>query len=657
MHISRTLNIGILAHVDAGKTSLTERLLYNTGAIAHLGSVDAGSTQTDTGATERERGITIRAAVAAFTVGGSRVNLIDTPGHTDFVAEVERALGVLDGAILVLSAVEGVQAHTRVLMRVLRAMELPTLLFVNKIDRSGARYGELLDEVRRYLAPRVVVMAGVRDLGTRDARVLPGSLAEPAFRDALGEILADCDDTLLRRVVDGPPPTPAQLWAGLVDQTGRGLVHPVYFGSALSGQGVGDLIDGITGLLPPSTPTSAGSEPAGTVFAVERGQSGAKTALVRLFSGEVAVRQRVVLHRPGVEGSAGETVGQVTSLQVVGGQGEEAAGPLTAGNIGRIGGLPGVRVGDRIGLRGGDTDRAQPWFRHASLEAVVRPAEDDPAAAARLAAAMAQLADQDPLIGARVQSDGAIAVLLHGEIQKEVLTETLERDFGVRAVFSPSHMVCRERPSGVGEACEEIGRRAPSPGGFWATVGLRVEPGGLGDGVVFGYETELGALPRAFHCAIEETVHASLRRGPRGTEVTDCRVTLVRSGFVGPLSTAGDFRGATEHVLRRALERAGTRLHEPYEAYEVETPLGDLSPVTACLGACGATVTETVGGADTWLLRGTLPARAVPEVARRLPGLTRGEGVWWSRPCGDRPVDGTGAGQGHPGSPRPDARE
>ncbi|MEN3358164.1 MAG: ribosomal protection tetracycline resistance protein, partial [Mycobacteriales bacterium] len=165
----RTVNIGILAHVDAGKTSLTERLLYDSGVIARLGSVDAGTTQTDTGAIERRRGITIRSAVTAFTAGDRLVNVIDTPGHSDFVAEVERALGVLDGAVLVLSAVEGVQAHTRVLMRILRSLRLPTLIFVNKIDRVGARAGDLVADIAATLTPRVAPLGTVRGLGTAAA--------------------------------------------------------------------------------------------------------------------------------------------------------------------------------------------------------------------------------------------------------------------------------------------------------------------------------------------------------------------------------------------------------------------------------------------------------------------------------------------------------
>jgi ribosomal protection tetracycline resistance protein len=180
---SQTVNIGILAHVDAGKTSLTERLLYDSGVIDRLGSVDAGTTQTDTGTIERRRGITIRSAVTGFTVGDRRVNLIDTPGHSDFVAEVERALAVLDAAVLVLSAVEGVQPHTRLLMRILRQLRLPALVFVNKIDRVGARAADLVADIAASLTPLVVPLGGVRDIG-RHASGSPSTGASRTGRSA-----------------------------------------------------------------------------------------------------------------------------------------------------------------------------------------------------------------------------------------------------------------------------------------------------------------------------------------------------------------------------------------------------------------------------------------------------------------------------------------
>ncbi|NUR86303.1 MAG: GTP-binding protein, partial [Nonomuraea sp.] len=243
------LNIGILAHVDAGKTSLTERLLFHTGAIARLGSVDGGDTQTDSGAIERRRGITIRTAVASFTVGDLRVNLIDTPGHSDFIAEVERALGVLDGAVLVVSAVEGVQPQTRVLMKTLARLRLPTLIFINKVDRTGARPLEVLADVRRLLAPGAVLMEPFDGLDT----------------------LADHDDDLLKRLVYGEPIPPRRLREALREQVAAGLVQPVFTGSAVTGQGVPELLEGLK--LLPLAPTGR-SRLSGTVFAIERGPAG-----------------------------------------------------------------------------------------------------------------------------------------------------------------------------------------------------------------------------------------------------------------------------------------------------------------------------------------------------------------------------------------------
>src|SRR6266700_1193053 len=177
----RTLNLGILAHVDAGKTSLTERLLYAAGVIDEIGSVDDGSTQTDTLALERQRGITIKAAVVSFQINDITVNLIDTPGHPDFIAEVERVLSILDGAVLVVSAVEGVQAQTRVLMRTLQRLKIPTLIFVNKIDRGGAEYDRILRDIADKLTSAIIPMGSAKDLGTREADFTPFTAADATF--------------------------------------------------------------------------------------------------------------------------------------------------------------------------------------------------------------------------------------------------------------------------------------------------------------------------------------------------------------------------------------------------------------------------------------------------------------------------------------------
>ncbi|WP_225858670.1 tetracycline resistance ribosomal protection protein Otr(A) [Streptomyces albicerus] len=623
-HASNTLNIGILAHVDAGKTSLTERLLFDSGVIDRLGSVDAGDTRTDDGAIERQRGITIRSAVAAFTAGDVQINLIDTPGHSDFIAEVERALEVLDGAVLLLSAVEGVQAQTRVLMKTLRRLRLPTLVFVNKIDRAGAREEGLLDDIRRRLTPHIVQLTGVRAIGTAHAHVVPRPLDEPRTTEALAEV----DPGILAAVVDGPPPTRDELRAALAARTADGSLHPVFFGSALGGQGVAELVETLPRLIPPSQPTETpeAAEPRGTVFAVRTGPGGERTAYLRLYEGEVTQRQRLTFLRREADGRTTQVYGRALGLDVVG-----RPGSLTAGNIAAVTGLTGIRVGDRLGQ---SPDRA-PQFAAPTLETLVRARQPDRAASLR--SALLALADQDPLIHARPGPDGSTALLLYGEVQKEVLAATLAQDFGIEAEFEPSRIRYLERPAGTGEAYEEIRRHGHT--GFWATIGLRVEPGPRGSGAVFAYETELGALPRAFHQAVEDTVHATLLdAGPHGWPVTDCRVTLVRSGFCAPISTAGDFRGLTPVVLRRALEHAGTRVYEPYHSFETELPLDAFAPVTAQLAAYGSEFKETAGGRTSWLVTGELPARHVRDIELRLPGLTHGEGVWWSRPSGDRPV-------------------
>ena len=198
----RTLNLGILAHVDAGKTTLTERLLYAAGVIDEIGSVDDGSTQTDSLALERQRGITIKSAVVSFVIDDVTVNLIDTPGHPDFIAEVERVLSVLDGAVLVVSAVEGVQAQTPLLMRALQRLRVPTLIFVNKIDRRGADDERVLQAIAERLTPAIVPMGSVRELGTRAAGFTPWGAADAAFAARLAEVLAERDDAILAAYVD-----------------------------------------------------------------------------------------------------------------------------------------------------------------------------------------------------------------------------------------------------------------------------------------------------------------------------------------------------------------------------------------------------------------------------------------------------------------------
>ncbi len=316
-----TLNLGILAHVDAGKTSLTERLLFAAGVIDTIGRVDDGSTQTDTLVLERQRGITIKSAVVSFAVGDLTVNLIDTPGHPDFIAEVERTLAVLDGAVLMISAVEGVQAQTRVLMRALTRLALPTLMFMNKIDRRGARVERVLAEIREKLSPRIVPLGSVQGQGTRHATVTPYGAGDAAFAARLADVIADHDDEFLAAYLhDDRAICYGRARAGLASLTRDGLVHPVFSGSAITGAGVDALASGLAELLP-AADAQADGPVSGTVFKVERGPAGEKIAYVRMFSGTVQTRDRLRF--------GPDRAGRVTAARVFD-RGPAAPGPASA---------------------------------------------------------------------------------------------------------------------------------------------------------------------------------------------------------------------------------------------------------------------------------------------------------------------------------------
>ena len=632
------VNLGILAHVDAGKTTLTERLLFAAGIIDRPGSVDDGSTQTDSLALERQRGITIKSAVVSFVVGDTTINLIDTPGHPDFIAEVERVLSVLDGAVLVVSAVEGVQAQTRVLLRALRRLGTPTLIFANKLDRGGADAGRVLRAIAERLTPAVVAMGSAHDLGTPAAGSRLYGPADPAFTARLAELLADHDDRLLAAYVEGTPVPYRRLRRELAAQVARGLVHPVFLGSAITGAGVAELTAGITELLPPAGGDPAGPA-AGTVFKVERGPAGEKIAYVRMRSGTVRVRDRLRL------GPAAE--GKVTAVSVFERGAAVPRASVAAGQIAKLWGLQAVRIGDSVGGSAGADGRNH--VAPPTLETVVVPSR--PADKGALHTALTQLAEQDPLINLR-QDDRRqeLLVSLYVEVQKEVIQATLAGEFGLEVGFSETTTICIERPVGTGAAFELIG---VDPNPFLATVGLRVDPAPPGGGVRFRLEVELGSMPYAFFRAVEETVRETLGQGLYGWEVTDCTVTMTHSGYwprqshahatfdKSMSSTAGDFRLLTQLVLMQALERAGTRVEEPMHRFRAELPADTLGPVLPVLGRLRAVPRTTTITGPTAVVEGMIPAARVHDLEQQLPALTRGEGVVESAFDHYEPVRGT----------------
>jgi ribosomal protection tetracycline resistance protein len=649
----RTLNLGILAHVDAGKTTLTERLLFTTGAIERVGSVDAGTTQTDSLELERERGITIRSAVASFLVGDLAVNLVDTPGHPDFIAEVERVLGVLDGAILVISAVEGVQPQTPLLFRALQRVGVPTLIFVNKIDRAGADPERVVAAIARRLAPSIVPLERVHDAGGRAATVEALESTDADHYTTLVEALADHDESVLRAFVsDGPAPTYAAVRGRLARLTQRCLVHPVFFGSAGLGIGIEPLLAGISELLPrgdldPDGPVS------GRVFKIERTTSGERVAYVRMFSGSLRARQRVRV--------AGGNDAKPTAVRVFAPAGAPRRDNVTAGEMAVIRGLGAVRVGDALGDPPPGQD-AVTRFPRPALEAVVAARRADQGGSLR--AALNQLAEQDPLINVRQDDRQEISVSLYGEVQKEVIAATLERDYGIVADFHETRTVCIERPAGVGEAEEVIsaptktnitGRSSPlSTNPFRATLALRIEPAPAGSGVEFRSEVEVRLVPmylfhavEAFERQMEAYVQEALLEGLNGWQVTDCRVTMTDSGYGAPITSPADFRRLTQLVLFTALDRAGTWVCEPLADLTLEMPASTAPGVLAVLGRLGGRVRGQFSADGITKADAVLALARVRSLQHRLPGLTMGEGILEWRPGGYQPV-----GENPPSRPR-----
>ena len=640
--LGRTLNLGILAHVDAGKTTLTERLLYAVGAIDAIGSVDAGTTQTDSLALEQQRGITIKSAVVSFPIDDVTVNLIDTPGHPDFIAEVERVLSVLDGAVLVISAVEGVQPQTPLLMRALQRLRVPTLLFVNKIDRRGADDERVLRDIGHRLTAAIVSMGGTRALCTRAADFVPYASTDAGFSERLADALAENDDALLAAYVEDETRLPyPRLREALAAQTARTLLHPVFFGSAITGAGVGPLMTGIAELLPAAERDVDGPV-SGRVFKIERGPAGEKIAYVRMFSGTVRTRDRLQFGREQEE--------KVTAISVFD-QGAAVQRPsVSAGEIARLWGLGEIRIGDTIGkLR---SPASQHRFPPPTLESLVAPLNADDGN--RLHVALAQLAEQDPLIDVR-QDDTRreISVSLYGEVQKEVIQATLANDFDLEVAFRETTPIYIERPIGTGEAIELLHAES-NP--FLATIGLCVDPAPSGSGIAFRLQVDPRSTPLYLYKTIEsftermdQYIRQALQEGLFGWQVTDCTVTMTRCTYSipdgppsrrGPPSTAADFRKLTPLVLVQALERAGTVVCEPVVRVILEIPTETIGTVIPALARLGAAVEAPSTRRELSTIETVLPAGRVHDLQRQLPGLTGGEGALESRFAGYQPVSG-----------------
>jgi ribosomal protection tetracycline resistance protein len=502
-------------------------------------------------------------------------------------------------------------------------LRVPTLFFVNKIDRVGADEMRTVDAIRQRLTDQLAVMAGPH---------------EPIV-----EVLAANDDDLLRAYLDGEAVSDRRLERTLAEQTAARHVHPVYFGSALTGVGIDEVMHGIATHLPASDGDTDGA-PAGTVFKIERAPNGEKVALVRMFAGTLHARDRIEL---GHDGDTGHTV---TGLEVYADGGVDARSSTRAGEIARVRGLASARIGDTFGA----VPRARAVglaFSPPTLETAVVPS--DPRDKPTLFRALDQLAEQDPLIDLR-QDDSRqeLFLSLYGEVQREVVAQTLATEYGVEIEYRPVTPLCIERPLGSGAALETIPRHRSPRRPFLATVGLAVEPGDVDSGVTFELAVPVTSIPMhvfgtvdAFRDVMDRTVRDTLGQGLCGWAVTDVVVTMTDCDYQAPPrkwpgTTLSDYRLLTPLVLMTALRRAGTAVCEPTLDVHLEFPADVLGPVLSTLGALEAKPgPPTIDGA-TGSFDAELPSARLHDLQSRFPDLTRGEGVVESSFAGYRPVRG-----------------
>ncbi|MGW4369386.1 GTP-binding protein [Nocardia takedensis] len=623
------MNLGVVAHVDAGKTSLTERLLFDSGAIGSLGSVDEGTTRTDSMTLEQQRGITIRAAVTAVRFGEREVNIIDTPGHSDFIAEVERALGVLDSAVLVVSAVEGVQPQTVVLWRALRRIGVPTAVFVNKVDRGGADPDRVIEQIRDRLSGNVVALNRCSVPGSRESVCTRSSFVE----DEIVETVAQRDTALLEAWAEDGPVAERDVIEAMRRGTAAGALFPVVVGSAVTGTGAETLEWVLTEIFAPVR--VEGERPSGTVFAVDY-NGGARRTWVRMWSGTLRVRDRVSV--------AAREPARLTHLIVPTPDGERERGEVNAGDIVAIRG-PRARIGDSFG---DPPIRRIPRLSPPTLQTTVTPV--DPARRGVLFAGLSELAEEDPLIGLDLDEDnGDATVRIHGEVHREVIAALLAQRYGVAVEFEQTQVACVETVDGRGSAIELMGH-GDNP--YLATIGLEIEAAPEIDGVEFTAGVERGNLPAAFVAACAEGVRATLAQGLWGWPVGGCRVRMTASGYAPRQSHAhqkfnkamssvgADFRRLAPVVTMACLRQAGTTVREPVERFDLDVPAWALGAAMNALGRHAAVLSETVEVGRYRRLRGFLPSSRLSSLLRTLPNITEGEGVLTSSVDHYQPVTG-----------------
>ena len=593
---TRSIVLGVLAHVDSGKTTLSEAMLYRAGVIRKLGRVDHRDAFLDTDALERARGITIFSKQALLDAGQTHITLLDTPGHVDFSAEAERTLQVLDYAVLVISGPGGVQSHTETLWQLLRRYRIPTFVFVNKMDLPGPTRAELLEQLNRRLGE------GFVDFG-----------ADPAARD---EALALCDERLMDAWLEQGALEDGQILPAIA----RRHVFPCWFGSALRLDGVDPLLEGLDRFTRPAPALSAFGA---AVFKVSQDEQGARLTWLRVTGGELKVKD--LLSGEGPEGPWAEKANQ---LRLYSGTKYTLAERVGPGQVCAVTGLTQCRPGQGLGAQ---RDSEPPALEPVLSYQVLLPEGADAHATLDK---LRRLEQEDPQLHVVWNETlGQIHLQLMGEIQLEVLRTLLAQRFGLEVSFGPGGILYKET---ITEPIEGVGHYEPLR--HYAEVHLKLEPLPPGSGMQYAADCREEVLDKNWQRLVlthlEEKQHLGVLTG---APLTDMKITLIAGKAHLKHTEGGDFRQATYRAVRQGLMMGKSQLLEPWYSFRLEVPAENIGRAITDIQRREGTFDPPETGLETAVLTGTAPVATLRDYPVELAGYTHGRGRINLTPVGYRP--------------------
>ena len=611
------INVGIFAHVDAGKTTTTEHILYESGRIRALGSVDSGTALTDSMDVERQRGISVRAALASFEWKGVQINVVDTPGHVDFLSEVERSLRVMDCAVLILSAVEGVQAQSEMIWNALRKLGIPTLIFMNKMDRVGADPEAVLAQARNYLSSDIIPVQ--QPIGKEQEYIeaidLWGSDTNPAAQTELLEALAERDEDLLETYMSGSSIDLAAWKKYMKTASASGRFFPMVYGVAAKGLGITALLDAMVEYFPRAGGNVEGPV-SGIVYNIQRDKSMGRMAFVRLYEGTIRNRDTVMNYTQDIQG-------KVTQIRKVEGGRTEDVGSLEAGDIAVIYGLSGVRIGDVLGHPEAIPEEAKLAVPLLTVRVFWGTDMDDH----KVIGALQELADEDPLLDAQwLQDERELHIKVMGPIQLEILNSVLEERYALKVTFGQPSVIYKETPASAGEGF--IAYTMPKP--CWAILRFQIEPGPPGSGLVYDSVVWSSDLLPQYQSETARRVPEALQQGLYGWEVTDLKVTLIEGQHHVWHTHPLDFAVATPMGIMDGLARVGTKLLEPILQVRIVVPEENGGRVMNDLVQMRGTFEPPVLHGERMIIEGRLPLATSLDYPVTLSSYTKGRSTFTS---------------------------